>query len=177
MPEHFENVLQVVAYLKENGHRVSKSSVYNHVKVGRLAKGKDGYFGLAAVKKYAAALQAGSDIGIHDQATLSEKQDADTRKAAAQAKHWEIKTKILQGKYVEREWAERQLAARAMVIKSDMENFFRSRAPEIIAKSDGKGEFAPDVIEYLLQNMETMLGRYAEPIEFQTNPDAHPGEN
>ncbi len=79
-----------------------------------------------------------------------DRKEADRRKAIAQARHW----------------AEMQLAARAMVLKSDMENFFRSRAPEIIAKCDGKQEFAPDMIEYLLTNLEAWLGRYSQPIEF-----------
>ena len=73
-----------------------------------------------------------------------DRKEADRRKAIAQAHNWELKTKILEDRYVEREWSEMQLAARAMVLKSDMENFFRSRAPEIIAKCDGKQEFAPD---------------------------------
>ncbi|WP_419663217.1 hypothetical protein [Desulfosarcina variabilis] len=96
-----------------------------------------------------------------------DRKEADRRKALAQARHWEVKTKILEDLYIDREWAEMQLAARAMVLKSDMENFFRSRAPEIIAKCDGKQEFAPDVIEYLLTNLESWLGRYSEPIEFE----------
>ena len=96
-----------------------------------------------------------------------DRKEADRRKAIAQARHWEVKTKILEDQYVDRDWAEMQLAARAMVLKSDMENFFRSRAPEIIAKCDGKQEFAPDVIEYLLTNLEAWLGRYSEPIEFE----------
>ena len=96
-----------------------------------------------------------------------DRKEADRRKALAQARHWEVKTKILEDLYIDREWAEMQLAARAMVLKSDMENFFRSRAPEIIAKCDGKQEFAPDVIEYILTNLELWLGRYSEPIEFE----------
>ena len=95
-----------------------------------------------------------------------DRKEADRRKAIAQARHWEVKTKILEDQFVDREWAEMQLAARAMVLKSDMENFFRSRAPEIIAKCDGKQEFAPDMIEYLLTNLEAWLGRYSQPIEF-----------
>lgn len=170
MPDRFKNVMQVVEFLNDNGHNVSKSSVYNHVKAGRLVKSPDGSFGLATVTRYANSLQSGAAVPADPEA-LSEKQDADTRKAAAQAKHWEIKTKILENKYVEKEWAERQLAARAMVLKSDMENFFRSRAPEIVAKSDGKAEFAPDVIDYLLGHFEKMLGRYAEKIEFKVNTD------
>ena len=98
-----------------------------------------------------------------------DRKEADRRKAIAQAIHWEVKTKILEDQYVDREWAEMQLAARAMVLKSDMENFFRSRAPEIIAKCDGRQEFAPDVIEYLLTNLESWLGRYSEPVEFEAN--------
>ena len=35
----------------------------------------------------------------HGRVRSQEKQDADTRKASAQARHWEIKTKILEGKY------------------------------------------------------------------------------
>lgn len=168
MPEIFENPRQVHHYLESIGVRVGMRTVYNHAKDGRLAKGSDGCFSLSAVQKYAMALQP-SAVGQFDQAALSDKQDADTRKAYAQAKHWEIKTKILDGKYVERELFERSLAARAMVIRSDGENFFRSHAPSIIAKVDGKPEFSPDLIDYLLDEFEKWLSRYSEPVEFKIN--------
>lgn len=170
MAEKFDNPRQVHKHLEEIGVNVSLRSVYNHVKSGRLQKGGDGCFSAAAVEKYTKALQSETNASSADPTTLSEKHEADTRKAAAQARHWEIKTKILEGKYVEREWAERQLAARALVLKSDMENFFRSRAPAIVAKSDGNVDLVPDVIEYLLGEFEKIVGRYSEPIEFEV-PD------
>ncbi|PID40290.1 MAG: hypothetical protein CR984_04020, partial [Proteobacteria bacterium] len=83
----------------------------------------------------------------------------------------EIKARKLRNELVDREWSERQLAARALVLKSDHENFARSHAAEIVAKCDGKVEFVPDVVEYLLVEFEVMLGRYSEQIAFPVHAD------
>jgi hypothetical protein len=167
MTETFDNPRQVSEYLKGIGVKVSERTVYNHERIGKLTRGPDGKFSVAAVKKYADTWLADNGAGA-DPARQSEKQDEELRKLKADADLREFKLGILSKKYIERERFERELAARAMVIRSDMENFFRSRAPEIIARVDGKSEFAPDLIDYLLENLETWIGRYSADVEFKT---------
>ena len=167
MSEVLKNPRQVHRHLEEIGVKVSLRSVYNHVEAGRLKKGGDGCFSVASVKKYADALRSESNALPVDSAVVSDKQSAEIRKITAQAEVAEIKARQLRNELVDREWAERQLSSRALVIKSDHENFARSHAAAIVAKCDGKVEFIPDVVEYLLAEFEAMLGRYSEPVEFQ----------
>lgn len=169
MADRLKNVLQVVEYLNNGERRVSKSTVYNHVKAGRLIKGNDGGFSRAAVDRYAQSLDGDASADPIDPESISELKQSRARKEAAQARHWEIKTKILEDEYVEREWAERQLAARAMILKSDFENFCRSKAGEIVARSDGKLELVPDVGDFMMAEFQKMISRYSDPIEFQTD--------
>ena len=100
-----------------------------------------------------------------------DRQEADRLKAIAQAKNWELRNKILDGEYVERSGVERQLAARASIIKSDMENFFRSRIGDLITMCEGDQKYSPDIINYMLSNLEAWLGRYAQPIEFDVKDE------
>ncbi len=163
----FSNILEIVSYLKATGWRVSKSTVYNHVKEGRLRPGKDGKYKSSVVDKYAVY----ADLPRMDGSTsrdriAEEKQRAENRKALAQAEHWELKTKIAQGLYVPRESFERELAQRAMIFKADIESFCRAQAGIIVSLVDGDKDKTPDLIDYMLSAAAGWLNRYSADREF-----------
>ncbi|MEN6623624.1 MAG: hypothetical protein ABFD50_19020 [Smithella sp.] len=167
--ETFSNVLAVAGYLKDNGWKIGKSLVYQHKKLGMIRPREDGLFYLSDIKKYIniARLEniKGSTVSIDD--VQKRRNEAETRKMEAQAHHWEIKTKVAEGLYVPRDSFERELAQRAMVFKSDMEAFCRSKAAEIVSKVGGDNERIPDLIEFMLDASAKWLNRYAADREFK----------
>ena len=170
-PQVFKNLLDVVDYLDSVGFKVSKSTVYRHRTEGRIQPAEDGSFSVTVVNKYARGFlnkKNGSSAGPVK--TISpaadDKQSAEARKVAAQAEHWEIKTKILRGEYVERDIHESALAMRASRLKSDAENDFRNKASEAIRLVDGDMVKLPDMIDWLLNLLEDWLDRYSEDVEF-----------
>ena len=171
--ETLKNILEVVEYLKADGWKVSKSAVYRHRDQGKIATGGDGLFLMADVERYARDWlkrldgSGGKRANDIDPVEQREKKAAEARKVAAQAEHWEIKTRILRGEYVERVAFERALARRAAVFKSDIENFIRNYAGEMIALAKGDATRTPDVIEFWLNESEKWLARYAEQQEFE----------
>jgi len=162
------NLLAVVKYLRERGWKISKSPAYRHKEDGKIRPQTDGAFLISDVEKYAKHFlkrNDGSTGGPSRKAVAaqSEKQAAEIKKAAAQARHWEIKTRIMEGQYVDRSEFERALASRAMLYRQDEENDIRSGAIEIIQLVDGDPEMVPDLIEFMLKRMEKRLGRYSKP--------------
>jgi hypothetical protein len=168
----FKGILDVVKFLDAAGYKISKSTVYRHRSEGRIRPAADGSFTLAMVNKYASDfLQkkygGGSGNVKHLEFVVNDKQTAEARKVAAQAEHWEIKTKILRGEYIERASFDRALARRAAVFKSDIENFIRTHCGEMINIVKGNSIYLPDLTEFWLEQAEKWLGRYAEPDEFE----------
>lgn len=170
--EKLKNLLEVVEYLKGAGWKVSKSAMYRHRDQGKIGPQDDGGFLVADVERYARDWLKRLDGSGGRKSTVEpieqrDKKAAEARKVKAQAEHWEIKTKILRGEYVERAAFERALARRAAVFKSDIENFIRNYAGEMIALAKGDATHTPDVIEFWLDGAEKWLARYAEDQEFE----------
>lgn len=163
MADHLKNIPAVIDYLDRAGWKISKSAAYQHKKEGKLRPADDGTFPVKMVDKYAKQWLEKKD----GSGNIDELQEATARatleKLQAQARHWDTKTKIELGEYVHRNQWDRELAARAKVFRSDMENFIRAQASEIIRTVDGDPEKAPDLIEFYLEHLEAWLHRYSKP--------------
>jgi len=162
------NVLAIVEYLSARGWKVKKSAVYQHHKDKKIMPQKDGAFRIADVEKYATAFLKRLDGVKTDllDTIQKEKSRAEADKLTAQAKHWKIKTEILQGRYVEKDAFELELARRAAVFRSDIENFIRAQAMGIISLVGGDDTKAPDLIDFMLDQAEGWLDRYSGEKEF-----------
>lgn len=171
--ETFPNILAVVAYLTDQGWKISKSAAYNHQKKGLLRPHPDGLFYVADVERYAKTLERkdGSKPESIDK-IQQKKLYAETRKSVAQAEHWETKTRIFTGEFVPRGFFEHELAKRALVFRSDLNGFIRSEAAGIIHIVDGDSGKVSDLIAYLLVKIDEFLGRYTEEKEFTIPPPA-----
>ena len=175
--EHFDegrtlpNLLAVVDYLTDKGRKIKKSAAYKHQKDGRIRPQKNGAYSIADVEKYASTLKRldGAKADLLD-TIQQEKARAEVDKLKAQAEHWQIRTAIARGLYVEKDAFERELARRAAVFRADIENFIRAQAAGIINHVAGDATKAPDLIDYMLDQAEGWLDRYAGEKEFTVPP-------
>ena len=71
---------------------------------------------------------------------------------------------VKQRLYVDKSIMETVLAQRAAIFKSDIENFIRSHASEMVHLAEGDDLKIPDVIAFWLEKSELWLGRYADDI-------------
>lgn len=165
MSNTLPNPKAIAKYLKEAGYKVSQSTVYKHKEEGRIPIQKDGSFLLSDVDRYAGLnLKKLDGTSNPDQVQLQHnKLEAETRKAQAQAEHWEVKTLIESGQYIDRDLFNGELAARAIIFKNDLENFFRSSVSDIINKVDGDISKSPDLIDFCLESLDLFLNRYSVP--------------
>jgi len=178
--EHFEesgdtlpNLLAVVKYLKSRGWKIGKSKAYQDHKDGKIKTQKNGAFRIADIEKYAITFDLKRIDGVKADsldAIQQEKARAEADKLKAQAEHWQIKTAIARGLYVEKDTFERELARRAAVFRSDGENFCRSQAPGIISLVSGDAAKTPELIDYMLDHLEGWLDRYASEQKFTVPP-------
>lgn len=165
----FANVLAVFEYLKSSGWKIGKSLVYEHRKAGMLRRNKDGLFHLSDVEKYINIAQLeniNGKTGLLEN-IAEEKAQAELDKTKEQLEHLRLKNKLARGLFVPREAFEQELAKRAAVIKSDVENFIRGGAEKTIALVGGDPAKAPALIEHQLDAAADWLNRYAGDREFK----------
>lgn len=159
------NIPAVVDYLTSRGYAVAQSSVYEHQKSGKLRGPAKGPFVASDVEEYARTFlkraPGAAEQSEPEEDHAKKKASAEARKILAQAEYWERKTKIEEGVYVERALFEHELAARARIFKSDLENFARSEAGALISVVQGDSTHTPDLVEFLLKEFAKILGRYA----------------
>jgi len=159
----FDNLQKVLIYLKGQSWKVSQSTLYKHNKAGLLKPEKTGQYLLASVESYAANYLKRLDGSVvSDDDDTKKKREAEIRKVVAQAEHWELKTKTESGLYVPKDLYEKNMAARAKVLKSDLLGFCRSEAPDIVNKVEGNPELIPDLIQFMTERVLNCLNRYCE---------------
>jgi len=177
MEEVFQNVLEVEEYLNNNGWKIKKSSIYNHVKKRLIIPDAQGRFLRTEVDRYALANLKKAD-GTHPGNKKADRIAMETaehrrRREKAQADIMEMKVSNLKGALVPRELFEGELAARASIFRSDFESFFRAQVGDIVHIVEGNAAKIPDLVAHLLEALETQLSRYLKKEEFKVDPEAY----
>jgi hypothetical protein len=182
----YENLVGVLAYLKERGYKASKSSLYLHAGHGKIHARKDGLFHVRDIEKYAKIFLKRRGGAPHRLPTgldslQKEKLSAETIKLKAQAEHWQARARAFTGSLVPRELFEQELAKRASVFKNDLESFARAEAMGIVGIVDGNPDKAPDLVSWFITRFKEFLRRYSEDpdirvpalhVSSETNEDA-----
>lgn len=75
----------------------------------------------------------------------------------------ELTLRVRQGELVEKDTVERGLGQRALILKSDLQNFSYTAAGEVCGVVRGDASRIPDLIEFMLSKFENLLARYAAP--------------
>jgi len=166
----FPNRLAVTEYLKANGWKISKSTLYNKSGKAKLLPRDDGLFYLKDVNKYARDFLKRQDTGQRPQ----EEQDGLQRKKTgleiekleeevARSRH---KREVEEGKYIPRDQLELELASRAAVLDAGLTHLFQSQAGELIEISGGDPRKTAEVVHHLVEAKDRFLNQYAAAIDF-----------
>jgi hypothetical protein len=164
----FKNLKQVAIYLREIGYKISKTQIYEHGKTRKIKPRDDGKYYLLDVEQYAKDYLKSEKLSLkHFNKTQRRRNEAEAAKLEAQAKHWQIKTKIMEGSFVPRESFEQALALRALLFKNDLQYLAHAQAPEICRLVKGDNNLIPELMEYLSGQFDIFLNHYAENKEFE----------
>jgi len=160
----FGNVLLVLEYLKKEGWKIAKSSIYSHVKEGKLRPRSDGKYHQQDILKYARSWLKRLDGSTEESSIteLSRKQKADADVAEYDARIKRIKAEAIEGKYVLREYMTEELAVQASAFRNALQTFIHSQAEEIVSFISGDVSRIPDLIEFLMVRSDEHFFRYAE---------------
>lgn len=165
--ETLKNVAAILDYAKARGYRLKRATAYKHQAEGRFRADSEGRYPVDKIDKYLATLRKiGGGIEEKSERQQAARAQATADKEAAQARYWQIRTKIMEGEYVEKNAFERALAQRAAIFKNDIESFCRAQAAAIINLAGGNADRAPDLIEFMLEKSAEWLNRYAVEQEF-----------
>jgi len=167
-PSVLPNALAVFNYLREQGHKVSRGTVYNHINNGLLKPTAPGGGWLPrAVETYAKAnwpREADPSRPVKvvqaslGEASVSEdRQRAETALKQAMAERQRLKLAAERGQTVPREVVERDLALRAQAFRYGLENFIHDALGEIAAMFGGEERTAREIVR-LVGGDETKAG-------------------
>jgi|GEM_PF-4515280 len=163
-------VQAAVDFLSAQSWKLSVPGLYRHIKQMKIRRTESGGFDQKSLLRYASRhlkKKDGSFVAAETEKAQQQRIDADTRKALAQAQLAEAKARAISGDYMLRKEVERNFAARASVLKSDLFNFCHESAPRIIALLNGDSSKTADLIEHMISRVDVLLGRYAEPVKFE----------
>lgn len=173
---HLPHQRAVVAHLNSVGYKIKKSSISNHVKEGKLRPLEDGTFALKDVEKYASTFLH-HRTSQQTAAAMGESQmdiaRAEYEKLCNENELLRLKIDEKNGSLVSRSHFEHEIAARAQILRLDAESFARGNAQAIVALISGDELKTPELVAFLLSEIETWFARYTDQ-EYQVESDPEP---
>ncbi len=164
----FKNAREVLAYVEENGRKLKKTKLYEDIQVGRLQKQADGTFSRRKVDRYMASLPTmGTSDTVAEQAAdrLLRKEEADIRRAEAQASKEEFNLSIKKGLYISREAVHAELAGRALTLAASIKTAFEAHALDIIATVEGNPKKSLAFVARLESVLDEAMSEYSREME------------
>lgn len=170
-PQTFKTQTLVLSYLNDQGYKIKKSALSNHIRTGLLKK-KKGSFHQKDVDAYAL-------IQLQEESTGESKSGKRTRKLQERKLREEIGLKreqrlkaerereILEGKFVLRETVELDLVARAAVIDSGIIHTIRAKVAGWIAMAGGDQSKKAEVMNHALADFRVLVNEFASTENFE----------
>lgn len=162
--ELYFNIANALEYAKRQGYPFGKSKFYADLKYVPRVNNK---FSKKEIDKHI-KLQIINSSGLTASDESSEKLRQDTRAAKARADKLEFEHEIAQGRYIPLSEVEKMLSGRAALLRSGIENYFKSFIPKMIALAEGKQENVQEVISFCDIEIETLFDNYSQDMEFET---------
>ena len=158
---NFGSVKDVLAYLEDQGRKISQSQLYKDIRLGFLRRQKDGGFSRRDVDQYASTLKlvAMSDLARQE---LEEK----VAKTREQRLAISFDRKVKEGKYLLREDVALELASRASALDVSLRSVFRLYAPDYIRMVGGDVAKAEELATEFDKNLDAALTEYSRPMDF-----------
>ncbi|PLW97986.1 MAG: hypothetical protein C0591_05430 [Marinilabiliales bacterium] len=170
--DKFTSTKQVLDYLLASGYKVSKSTLYDHVKTGFLRSEPGGDYLKAQVDTYAKAnlkridgtlVKQGDELG---RLTLKEKRlQVEKLELANQKVKEEIQRE--RERWVPRDELDSELAGRVCVLDNGLRHFFWSKAAAMVAVVGGDPMKIDRLVDFMNQELDTQLTAFASTENYQ----------
>jgi hypothetical protein len=165
----FSNLLEIIEYLDAEGWKISKSSVYNHAKEGKIRPDIGKNYSMKAVINYAKTHLTTKSTR---QKTRSEELQRDKTLAEIERiKEATLVDKIKrlrsEGELIEKNQVYLELAGRAAVLETDLKGMIQMRAGEFVDIVDGDEKKTGNLVRELTAEVDRVLNDFATTKEFQ----------
>jgi len=165
----FDNPLEVQEYLKEEGWKITKSTIYNHVKNGKLRADAGEKFTLNGVLNYAKThlVTENTRQKLKAEELQRKKTAKELEKLDEEIREKRFRREIAEGKYISKEDFYLEMASRGSVMDTDFTGMIHSRVGEFVALVDGDEKKTGDLARELTAEKDRILNNYATTKEFQ----------
>lgn len=170
----YKTQLDAVAFLSDAGFKVSQPSLSRAIKSRKLSVNANGHFEEGALLAFAsvhlepAAQLENKALGKATEERLSE----DARLKKYQAERQKLKLEKEQGLLMPRSEHERDLAARALFFKKEVENFIHLYGPGIIHLVGGDENRLPDLVAHWETATADWMNAWSQEREYVVPDDA-----
>lgn len=174
----FPHIAAVLTYLKKQGWRVTKTSLYRHQKEGKILPGDKGKYDQKKVDKYAKNWLKQQSTGKR----LSEKSDELQRKKleqdiqlqAVKIERENFNYKKEQGLFIPKDQMEIELATRAGILVAGLKHWVQSKAADWIAAVSGDTKKTGELINLMNRDVDEHINNYASSKEYEVVIDSEP---
>jgi len=177
----FPTIADILDYLKEDGWRVTKTSLYRHQKEGKFLPQRDGSYARKDIDKYAKSWlkrqSTGQRLRERTDDLQSRKLDQELRIGAIEEKRKQLSLDKEQGMYIPKELMEVELAARAGVLNAGLKHWIQSRAADWIRAGGGDTKHAGELISLMSRDLDEHINSYASALEYEVVIDAEEEED
>ena len=175
----YKTQLDAVAFLKDRGFKVSKSSFGRDLKAGKISTDSNGHFEENALLAYAVALKEPTAT-VENKALSSattERLSADAELKKYQAERQKLKLEQEQGKLMPKAEYERNLAARALFFKNEVRNFIHLHGAGMIHLAGGDESKLPVLVRFWEEKTAVWMDTWSQEREFSVTGSDDLGES
>lgn len=166
----FADVKSVLAYLQNNGRKVSQAQLYKDLKRGYLRRQPDKSFRQRDVDAYATTLSVVSmpEREADENSDLAkQKLREDIAKTREQRRSIVFAREKEAGKYILREDVSLELASRAAALGLGLRSVFRLNVADYIRMVGGDVGMAEELAAEFEKNLDMALNEYSKPMDFK----------
>lgn len=165
----------VCRFLENEGFAATNSTVHRHFRRGLFGK-IDGKFDADAVRRYAEQnlkrQKTGKTVAIERAEEDEEKRRYERELVKEKALRERLKRKREQGRLIDRDLLEIELASRAGVLESLLKSEFSKRVRDLVDMTGGRPESARDMLLEVSAIIDSALNTYARTDDFEVIFDA-----
>jgi hypothetical protein len=174
------NIANVLLYLKAEGWKATKTSLYRHQSEGKFLPQDDGRYLQKDIDKYAKSWlkeqATGKRVNKKKDDVWTQNKELENRKLLADTIRAEFALAKEQGKYIPKEQMEIELAGRAGILDAGLKHMIQSRAADWIRAVSGDMKKIGELINMMNADWDEHLNSYASVREYEIIIDAEEGE-
>lgn len=167
----FATVDEVLEYLDAGGWVAKSATVYRHRKQGKFLPADNGQFRQKDVDRYARTWlkrqSTGRKVKDLEDELQRKKLEQELKNLEIEFKRKEHQLGREQGRYIEREKMEVELAARAGILEAGLKHWIQSRVADWIRMAGGDLKKAGEMINAMIRDLDEHINSYAQAKEFE----------